>query len=179
MGGNKIPPIVMRFVPVSCTRATRVVVRLHQDIVKITGGERDSSAHQTGLRLGDAKDIAKDFQRRMQIVRKSGYLLSNVVESSPFPRWQQRTAIEVTKDFLNLNGWKFEPEEDDALATLISISRGESDVDTTESWIARNFKQRRKSGDMAKQIQTRSQKEMTRNSRPCSRKHQERQEASR
>jgi hypothetical protein len=47
------------------------------------------------------------------------------------PNDEQEDCIKVTKDFLNLNGWKFEPEEGDAFATLISISKGDSDAETT------------------------------------------------
>jgi len=99
------------------------VVRLHQDIVKITGGERGLvSPSNLAYVLETAKDIGERLSAEDAIVRKSGYLLFNVVNLHPFLDGNKRTAFEVTKDFLNLNGWKFEPEEEDALATLISIS---------------------------------------------------------
>jgi death-on-curing protein len=127
-------------VPILVYPSYEAVVRLHQDIVKITGGERGLvSPSNLAYVLESAKDIGERLSAEDAIVRKSGYLLFNVVNLHPFLDGNKRTAFEVTKDFLNLNGWKFEPEEDDALATLISISRGESDVDTTESWIARNL----------------------------------------
>jgi prophage maintenance system killer protein len=62
----------------------------------------------------------------------------------PFLDGNKRTVFEVTKDLLNLNGWKFEPDEDDAFATLVSISRGDSDIESTERWMARNLSKGKK-----------------------------------
>ncbi len=89
--------------------------------------------------LETAKDIGEKLSERDAILRKSSYLLFNLVNLHPFLDGNKRTAFEVTKDFLNLNGWKFEPDDDDAFATLVSISKGDSDVETTERWIARNL----------------------------------------
>lgn len=38
-----------------------------------------------------------------------------------------------------MNGWNFEPSEDDAFATLILVSKGELDAESIERWIARNL----------------------------------------
>ena len=89
--------------------------------------------------LESAKDIGENLPEGDAILRKSSYLLFNLVNLHPFLDGNKRTAFEVTKDFLNLNGWKFEPDEDDVFATLISISKGDSDWETTERWIARNL----------------------------------------
>jgi len=89
--------------------------------------------------LETAKNIGEMLSPEKAIVRKSGYLLFNLINLHPFLDGNKRTAFEVTKDFLNQNGWKFDPEEDDAFAILISISKGDSDADTTERWIARNL----------------------------------------
>ncbi len=78
------------------------------------------------------------------IYRKSGYLLFNLVDLHPFLDGNKRTAFEVAKTFLRLNGWSFEPDESDAFGTLMSISKGELDERSTEMWMARNLS--RKSG---------------------------------
>jgi len=64
---------------------------------------------------------------------------STKVNLHPFLDGNKRTAFEVTKGFLNLNGWKFEPDSDGAFTILLSISKGESDAEATERWIARNL----------------------------------------
>jgi death-on-curing family protein len=89
--------------------------------------------------LESAKDIGEKLSREGAIVQKSGYILFNLVNLHPFLDGNKRTAFEVTKDFLNLNGWKFDPDEDDAFTTLLSISKGDSDLESTERWIARNL----------------------------------------
>jgi death-on-curing protein len=116
------------------------VARLHEEIVMITGGEQGFvSPSNLAYVLETAKDIGENLSEANAIVRKSGYLLFNLVNLHPFLDGNKRTAFEVTKDFLNLNGWKFDPQEDDAFATLISISKGDSDAATTERWVARNL----------------------------------------
>jgi len=97
------------------------------------------SLSNLGYILETAKDTGGNLSEADAILRKSGYLLFNLVNLHPFLDGNKRTAFEVAKDFLNLNGWKFEPDEDDAFATLMSISKGDSDAQTTERWIARNL----------------------------------------
>ena len=89
--------------------------------------------------LETAKDIGENLSTSDAILRKSSYLLFSLVNLHPFLDGNKRTAFEVAKDFLNLNGWKFEPDEDDAFAMLVSISKGDSDMESTERWIARNL----------------------------------------
>ena len=51
----------------------------------------------------------------------------------------KRTAFEVVKSFLGLNGWQFGPSENDAFAVLRSIASGDTDAESTGLWIARNL----------------------------------------
>jgi len=70
------------------------------------------------------------------------YLLFNLVNLHPFLDGNKRTAFEVTKNFLRLNGWSFAPEDDDAFGILVSISKGDLDAESTERWIARNLRRK-------------------------------------
>ncbi len=89
--------------------------------------------------LETAKDIGEHLPEEKAVIRKAGYLLFNLVNLHPFLDGNKRTAFEVAKNFLKLNGWIFDPEEDDAFAILLSIARGSLDVESTERWIARNL----------------------------------------
>jgi death-on-curing protein len=89
--------------------------------------------------LDAVKDIGEGLPEDGAMVKKSGYLLFNLVDLHPFLDGNKRTAFEVAKNFLRLNGRIFEPGEDDAFGTLLSISKGELDAESTEKWVGRNL----------------------------------------
>jgi death-on-curing protein len=89
--------------------------------------------------LETARDIGERMPEEKAVVRKASYMLFNLVSLHPFLDGNKRTAFEVAKNFLTLNGWTFEPEEDDTFSTLVSIASGSLDAEATERWIARNL----------------------------------------
>jgi len=89
--------------------------------------------------LDTATDIGERMPEEKAIVRKASYMLFNLVSLHPFLDGNKRTAFEVSKNFLMLNGWAFEPEEDGAFKTLVSIASGSFDAQAAEAWIARNL----------------------------------------
>jgi death-on-curing family protein len=93
--------------------------------------------------LDTAKDTGEDLPEDKAIIRKSGYLLFNLINLHPFLDGNKRTAFEVTKNFLRLNGCALAPEEDDAFDTLVSISKGEMDAESTDKVGSKEFKERR------------------------------------
>ena len=110
---------------------------MHEEIIRRTGGERGFvSPTNLAFILDAAKDTGEDLPEDRAMVRKSGYLLFNLVDLHPFLDGNKRTAFEVAKVFLRLNGWSFEPDEDEAFGTLMSISKGELDEGSTERWMA-------------------------------------------
>ncbi|MGA2663974.1 MAG: type II toxin-antitoxin system death-on-curing family toxin [Nitrososphaerales archaeon] len=116
------------------------VIRVHESIIRKTGGEQGLvSLSNLVYILDTVEDIGEGLPGGKTVVRKSGYLLFNLVNLHPFLDGNKRTAFEVTKNFLMLNHRRFEPEEDDAFRTLMAISRGELDAESTERWVARNL----------------------------------------
>ena len=89
--------------------------------------------------LETAKDIGEHMTEEKAIIRKASYLLFNLVNLHPFLDGNKRTAFEVAKNFLKLNGWEFEPDEDDAFRMLVSIASGNVDADSTEVWVGSNL----------------------------------------
>ncbi len=116
------------------------VLRLHEKIIRQSGGELGFvSVSNLAYVLETSRDIGEALSEEQAIVRKAAYLLFNLVNLHPFLDGNKRTAFEVVKAFLNLNGWEFEPSQDDAFSTLKSISSGRIDAESTENWIARNL----------------------------------------
>lgn len=89
--------------------------------------------------LETAQDIGEGLPEEQAVVRKAGYLLFNLVNLHPFLDGNKRTAFEVTKTFLNLNGWDFSPTEEEAFSTLKSVSSGATNAQSTENWVGRNL----------------------------------------
>jgi death-on-curing protein len=73
-------------------------------------------------------------------IRKATYLLYNIVNMHPFLDGNKRTAFEVAKNFLRLDGWTFKPEEQEAFNIFIATASGKRDVKEIESWIGRNLR---------------------------------------
>ena len=121
------------------------VIRLHEHIIKQSDGQQGfASVSNLDYLLDTARDVGGASQEEKAVVQKGGYLLFNLVSLHPFLDGNKRTAYEITKAFLNLNGWEFNPSEDDAYSTLKSIASGELDVRATERWVGRNLRRGRK-----------------------------------
>ena len=90
--------------------------------------------------LETLQDIGEHLPEEEAAIRKAGYLLYNIVSMHPFLDGNKRTAFEVAKNFLRLNGWVFEPEEQEVFKTLISTASGKKDVKDIELWIGRNLR---------------------------------------
>ena len=116
------------------------VLRLHEAIIRQSGGEQGFvSLSNLAYVLETAKDIGEGMLEDKAVVRKAGYLLFNLINLHPFLDGNKRTAYEVTKSFLEQNGWHLEPADQDAYATLLSISGGKFDAESTERWVAMNL----------------------------------------
>jgi len=94
--------------------------------------------------LETLRDIGEHLPEQEAVKRKAGYLLYNMVSMHPFLDGNKRTAFEVTKNFLKLNGWLFEPREQDAFRTLVSIASGKIGAKDAELWIGNNLRRVRR-----------------------------------
>ena len=89
--------------------------------------------------LDTVKDIGEHLSDGDAAKRKRAYLRYKIINTHPFLDGNKRTAFEGTKNFLRLNGWLFDPDEEDSFNTLLSIARGEIGVNEAEEWIGRNL----------------------------------------
>ncbi len=86
------------------------------------------------------RDIGDHLSEEESIKKKAGYLLYNMVAMHPFLDGNKRTAFEVTKNFLRLNGWEFKTREQDVFGTLIAIASGEKNANDAELWVGKHLK---------------------------------------
>jgi len=117
------------------------VIEAHERIVKASGGTAGIlSSSNLHYILDTVKDIRKGSEFDA-LVSKAAYILYNIITLHPFVDGNKRTAFEITKAFLQLNSWGFEPREDEAFNTLISVAKGESDIKGVQVWIRKHLKQ--------------------------------------
>jgi death-on-curing protein len=120
------------------------VLQLHEKIVRQSGGQLGFvSVSNLANVLETSQDIGEGLREEQAVVRKAGYLLFNLVNLHPFLDGNKRTAFEVAKTFLDLNGWSFDPPEEEAFSTLKAVSSGAIDAESTEDWVGRNLSRRR------------------------------------
>jgi death on curing protein len=88
--------------------------------------------------------LAKGSSDEREIInRKAAYLMYKIVVLHTFLDGNKRSAFEVTKRFLELNGWIFKPEQEEAFDKLVAIGAGRFDQEAIAKWIGRNLRQGR------------------------------------
>ena len=68
------------------------------------------------------------------------FLIRQIITRHPFLDGNKRTAYEVAKAFLRLNGWVFKPDEEEAFSNLILIANGSLKPQEIENWVGRNLR---------------------------------------
>lgn len=86
--------------PGCCTSTSR------EDYEAIESGQQGFvSVSNLACVLETSQDIGEGLPEEQAAIRKASYLLFNLVNLHPFLDGNKRTAFEVAKTFLNLNGW--------------------------------------------------------------------------
>lgn len=121
------------------------VARLYDEIIKATGGEHGYlSRSNLDYILDTVKDVGGSLPRRQAIVRKSAFILYNVIIVHPFLNGNKRTAYELMRLFLRLNGYSVSPETEETYEFLLAVASAKNSEADVESWIARHLEESRK-----------------------------------
>ena len=94
--------------------------------------------------LETVRDVGERLPDEEAAIRKAGYLLYNIVSMHPFVDGNKRTAFEVSKNFLRLNGWVLEAREQDSYKTLVSIASGKMSEKGAGLWVGKNLRRVRR-----------------------------------
>src|SRR5437867_5096474 len=99
------------------------VERLYNKIISVTGGEHGYlSKSNLEYLLDTVKDIGERLDREQAIVKKAAFLLYNIVVLHPFVNGNKRTAYELVRLFLRLNGHEIKSDPDDTYRFLLDIA---------------------------------------------------------
>ncbi len=114
--------------------------RLHDRILQMGGGDRGYLNRSNLEYLLDAvKDIGERLGRRESLTKKAAFLLHNSVVLHPFVNGNKRTAYELVRLFLRLNGYDINTKSEEAYRFLLELASGKMSAIRVENWIATNL----------------------------------------
>jgi death-on-curing protein len=116
------------------------VERLYEQIIRTTGGERGYLGKSNLEYLLDTvKDIGERLNRKQALVKKASFLLYNIILLHPFLNGNKRTAYELVRLFLRLNGYEISSDAAGAYELLLDVASGKAAAGDVERWIATNL----------------------------------------
>ena len=116
------------------------VERLHERVLDVTGGERgDLSRSNLEYVLDAVKEMGEELDVRNALTKKAAFLLYNLISQHPFVNGNKRTAFELVKLFLRLNGYEIRAKSREIYSILADIAAGKVSLNRAEEWIATNL----------------------------------------
>jgi len=116
------------------------VERLHDRVLDLTGGEHgDLSRSNLEYVLAAVKEIGEELDIRTAVKKKAAFLLYNLISRHPFVNGNKRTAFELVKLFLRLNGFEIKLKPQETYSFLADIAGGRRSLKQVEEWIATNL----------------------------------------
>jgi len=113
---------------------------LHERVLKMTGGEIGQlSSSNLEYLLEAVREVGKGSEGKHAVVRKAAFLLHEIVVLHPFVNGNKRTAFELAKQFIELNGFVFKPKTEAAYDFLLQIATGSASMADVEDWIEMNL----------------------------------------
>jgi len=112
------------------------VSQLYEKTIAASGGDHGYVSRSNLDYLLDAvKDIGERLPRKQAIVKKSAFLLYNVIMVHPFLNANKRTAYGLAGSFLQANGFELVSQPKEAYEFLLGVASGKVSEDEVEHWI--------------------------------------------
>jgi death-on-curing protein len=106
----------------------------------MTGGEQGYlSKSNLEYLLDTVKDVGERFHRRQALAKKAAFLLYNIIVLHPFVNANKRTAYELVKLFLRLNGYEIHANPGEAYQFLLDVASGKVSASDVDRWVAMNL----------------------------------------
>ena len=115
------------------------VLEIHERLIKATGGNyglRDEgllqSALYSPLATFGGEDLYLDFFTKVAV------LLHKIAQNHPFVDGNKRTAFVVGITTLELNGYRFDAEQEEVVNFMLEVAQGKVDIIRIEAWIRKH-----------------------------------------
>ena len=89
--------------------------------------------------LDAVKEMGEELDVRNALTKKAAFLLYNLISQHPFVNGNKRTAFELVKLFLRLNGYEIKAKSREIYSILADIAAGKVSLNRAEEWIATNL----------------------------------------
>lgn len=117
---------------------TAIVTAIHDEAIYEFGGL--TGVRDLGL-LESALDRPRNrlaYQPKSTLFDLAAALCLGMTGDHPFIDGNKRTALLATRAFLFLNGYAFEPEEEDEVLTMVAVAQGSQTEKALATWLRRN-----------------------------------------
>lgn len=113
---------------------TEEIIRIHDEIIKETGG------HLGIISYGNLDFLVNQTKIPKDIVRASALLFYNILTSHPFVDGNKRTALESIKVFLALNHKQLSANQEELWNIIRDTSEGKLKFEEIVNWIRGRLK---------------------------------------
>lgn len=120
--------------------SAKQVERLYDQIIAMTGGEHGYiSKSNLEYLLDTVKDVGERLHRKQALAKKGAYLLYNIIVLHPLVNGNKRTAYELVKLFLRLNGYEIDSTPGETYQFLLDVASGKVSAGDVDRWVAMNL----------------------------------------
>lgn len=117
---------------------TAIVTAIHDEAIYEFGGS--AGVRDRGL-LESALDRPRNrlaYEPGSTLFELAAALCLGMTKNHPFIDGNKRTALLTTRAFLFLNGYAFEPDEEDEVLTMVAVADGSRTEKALATWLRRN-----------------------------------------
>lgn len=117
---------------------TAIVTAIHDEATYAFGGLAGTRA--IGL-LESALDRPRNrlaSEPKSTLFELAAALCLGITKNHPFIDGNKRSALLATRAFLFLNGYAFEPDEEDEVLTMVAVADGSQTEKALATWLRRN-----------------------------------------
>lgn len=121
----------------------RLVEAIHDEVVYEFGG---LGGVQSRALLESALDRGRNklaYEPDSTLFELAASICFGVVKNHPFVDGNKRTALLATRLFLVMNGYEFEPAEEDEVVTMIGVAEDMVDEHDLTAWLRAHARARR------------------------------------
>lgn len=117
------------------------VIQMHDEILERSGGE-PGVLHRGPIEAALERARWGPFVGEGDLADRAALLIRGIAQEHPFVDGNKRTAFEVAETFLARNGIDLRASDEEIIALLLRVARGEASRDTIATWIRKHVAKR-------------------------------------
>ncbi len=116
---------------------------LYRRVIEQTGGEHGYlSRGNLEYVLDTVREVGERLPTGQALAKKAAFILFNVVVVHPFLNGNKRSAFELVRVFLRLNGHDLSVRSDETYDFLLRVGQNKASMKDVEKWVASHLTER-------------------------------------